>query len=212
MQGSLYALGALLKVEARSYLVSTDRRDIIAEDCKKEEEQHFEVRIRDLSQREINYFEKEVHQALCNFVDSLLEIKDIKFGIKLSTMSYHTEIIQEDFLEKYDEQNKTNHVELMRSEGSNFALLFLFDLLQFFYQFLSVTHQKPLDKDRFSFQDSKFGKLYNTLPAYLNHTFEYTVSDSVVLVRHVLKSIKAICPNPSHMLELWHLRRHVEVS
>ena len=68
MQGSLYTLGALLKIEARSYLVSTGKRDIIAEDCKEEEDQHFEVKIRDLSQKEINHFEKELQQAQSNFV------------------------------------------------------------------------------------------------------------------------------------------------
>ena len=211
MQGSLYTLGALLKIEARSYLVSTGKRDIIAEDCKEEEDQHFEVKIRDLSQKEINHFEKELQQALSNFVESLVDIKDLRHGIQLSTMKLHTELIQEDFLEKYDEENKKNHSNLMKSEGANLALLFLFDLLQFFYQFLSTAHQKPLEKERFILGDSKYGKLYNNLPAYLNHTFEYTVGDSVFLVQHILNAITVICPNPAHMLELWHLRRHVEV-
>jgi len=64
MQGSLYALGALLKIEARSYLSSTGNRDLIADDCKEEEDNHFEVKIRDLSQKEINYFQYELHQSL----------------------------------------------------------------------------------------------------------------------------------------------------
>lgn len=64
LQGSLYALGALLKVEARSYLNSTGKRVLIEEDCKQEEERHFEVKVRDLNQREIEYFENEFHEAL----------------------------------------------------------------------------------------------------------------------------------------------------
>lgn len=64
MQGSLYAIGAMLKIEARSYLSSTGRRDLIAEDCKEEEDKNFEVKVRDLSQKEIEFFESEVHQCL----------------------------------------------------------------------------------------------------------------------------------------------------
>ena len=27
-----------------------------------------------------------------------------------------------------------------------------------------------------------------------------------------MKAIKNVCPNPSHLLELWHLRRHIEIK
>ncbi|CAI2387403.1 unnamed protein product [Moneuplotes crassus] len=212
LQGSLYTLGALLKVEARSYLCSKDERDLISEDCKEEEDKHFEVKIRDLSQCEINHFENELQHTLSRFVESLVDIKDIRNGIQQSTMSLHSEIIQEDFLEKYDQENKINHVNLMRSEASNTALLFLLDLLQFFYQFLAKANQRPLEGGRYSVEgESKYARLYNTLPAYMNHTFEYTVNDSVFLVQNILKAISAISPNPAHTLELWHLRRHIEV-
>jgi len=212
LQGSLYAIGALLKVETRSYLVSTGKSDIISEDCKQEEERHFEVRIRDMSQREINFFEKETHQALCNFIDTMLNVKDIKSGISLNTMKLHKDLIQEDFLEEYDEYNKKDHKGLMRTESANLALLFLFDLLQFFYQFLSQTIQKPLENiEGLGEGKDKYLRLHNIVPAYLNHQFKYTVGDSVNLVKSILKAIKTICPSPSHLLELWHLRRHIEV-
>lgn len=165
-----------------------------------------------MSQKEINLFENELHQALCSFIDSMLEIKDIKIGISLETMKLHTNLIQEDFLEEYEEYNKKDHAGLMKSESANLGLLFLLDLLQFFYQFLSTSIQKPLEKDAYLVQDiSQYAKLHNTVPSYLNHKFEYTISDSVNLVKSILKAIKAICPNPAHMLELWHLRRHIEV-
>ena len=211
MQGSLYAIGALLKVEARSYLSSTGRRSLIEEDWKKEEK-NFEVKVRDLNQKEIELFEVEAHECLWNFVDSLLNIKDIRPGITIDTMKLHSSIIHEDFLEEYDEYSKKDHAGLMKWESANCGLLFLFDILQFFYQFLTETEQKPLSTDRYYYTDvSNYAKMYKTIPAYLNHKFKYTVQGSVKLVKHVLRAIKEICPNPSHLLELWHLRRHIEV-
>ena len=190
MQGSLYAIGALLKVEARSYLNSVGKRSLIEEDWKKEEDKNFEVKVRDLSQKEIDLFEKEVHEWLWNFVDSLLEIKDIKPGITLNTMKLHSSIIHEDFLDEYDEYNKKDHAGLMKWESANCGLLFLFDILQFFYQFLTETEQKSLKTDRYLLEDvSNYARMYNTIPAYLNHKFNYTVKGSVKLVKHILRAI-----------------------
>ena len=213
LQGSLYTIGALLKMEARSYLSSTGRRNLIEQDCNQEEERHFEVKIRDLNQREIEYFENEFHHALCSFIDSLLGVKDIQKAVTIENMKLHWDLIQEDFLEEYDKYNKKDHEGLMRTEAANFALLFMLDLLQFFYQFLSKTKQKPLEDGAYKSQDiADYGKMHKTVPNYLNHTFDYTVNDSVILVRQILKAIKVISPNPSHMLELWHLRRHIEIK
>lgn len=128
-------------------------------------------------------------------------------------MKLHSELIQEDFLNEYDKQNKDNHENLMKSESANFGLLFLFDLLQFFYQFLSNPIQKTLDKDLFMSQDiAKYGRMHGVIPNYLNHKFDYTVNDSVKLVSHILRAIKQICPNPSHLLELWLIRKHIETK
>jgi hypothetical protein len=57
LQGSLFILGAYLKQEARSYLKAKGLMDMMDEDLKKEEESHYEIKIRDMHQHDIDYFE-----------------------------------------------------------------------------------------------------------------------------------------------------------
>ena len=121
----------MLKAEAKSYLVSTDRKEQLEqrESANPKLAEHEKAFVRKLASDEVKLFEKEVLLGICGFVEDLLAIEGMKDALSYMNTEYHVDLMQEGFVDVYDYELDNFHDKLMRSETAHYLLCFLFDSL-----------------------------------------------------------------------------------
>lgn len=144
VMGSLFALGGLLKIEARNYMETKQKYDPsfkivspLAEENQQVEDSLQRAR-RDLSNNDILFFESKdgLQKVFIHFVNSLVgEDRDI---INSKNFDYFMRFTADDFIDEIESERKRDEKLVNELERTHYTLLFLFDLLQFSFQFLVI--------------------------------------------------------------------------
>ena len=135
MMGGLFALGGLLKIEARNYLETKRKYDpdfrivspLIEEN--KSQEDAMQRGRRDLKDEDLDYFDGE--HGLVKVVSFLMAalLKGKQRMIIADNFDYYLDWSHPDFLNKIDDEMKENKDLLGRLEATHNVLCFLFDFL-----------------------------------------------------------------------------------
>lgn len=148
--GSLFALGGLLKIEARNYLETKQKYDAsfhtvcpLIEENKAVEDSLQKAR-RDLSEKDIKFFESKngFVKIFAHFVQSL--VAGDHNLINGSNFDYFMQFTADEFVDDIEDERKKNEALVTSLERAHYSLLFLFDLLQFCFQFLTKTEKARL--------------------------------------------------------------------
>jgi hypothetical protein len=163
--GSLFALGGLLKIEARNYLETKLKYDPefrivspLVEESKQVEDSVQKMR-RDMSDKDIAFFEEKdgFLKVFHHFVKSL--VGDDKNMVNSSNYDYFMRFTSEPFVDELEDERRRDEAMVSALERTHYTLLFLFDLLQFSFQFLTMSDKARLSSE--SSPDSDPRKIYN---------------------------------------------------
>jgi hypothetical protein len=133
--GSLFALGGLLKIEARNYLETKQKYDAsfhtvcpLVEESKAVEDSLQKAR-RDLSEKDIAYFESKdgFVKIFTHFVKSLVA-GDANL-INAGNFDYFLRFSADEFVDDIEDERRNDEVKVTSLERAHYTLLFLFDLL-----------------------------------------------------------------------------------
>ena len=86
LQGTLFVLGAYLKMEARSFLTAKGFKELIKDDIKRDEDNSFEVQMWEMNEGDVVYFEANIVNTLTQFCDKFLRVEDVPNSINIKTM------------------------------------------------------------------------------------------------------------------------------
>ena len=149
MMGSLFGLGGLLKIEARNYLETKRKYDPdfrvvspLIEDQKNQEDAMQRGR-RDLKDEDLEYFDGEdgLVQVVTFLMNALLKGKERM--LTAENFDYYLDWSHPDFISKLDEEMAKNPDKIGRLEATHNVLCFLFDFLQFGFQYLVIADKTP---------------------------------------------------------------------
>eukprot|EP00347_Sterkiella_histriomuscorum_P018080 403346866 len=227
LQGSLFALGGVLKLEAKSYLHTKLLRceNNSSEEFKlvcplfneeNEYEKQEKQRVRELSDFDLHYFENDFIMVVLEFVRNLAVPSH--GAINNQIYDYYVEFSQEKFIDEYEEHEAKNPQRLYAIESAHYAINFLFDLLQFTFQYMVLTKenqshqqdQSDLDKKNFTEQQLRsrifdHRKEINASELLsIDYSFYFRGFDRVLT--EVCQQIKNICPNQELLLWFWHTK------
>ena len=142
LMGSIFTLGGLLKIEVRNYLQTKSKYDPefrvvcpLIEEGKAQEEsmQRFK---RDLTKTDIEFFEQEdgFLRVVTFFIQTVTKGKE--GAITGNDFNYYMDFSQLEYGEIFDEEKRSNPQLVGRLEASHYMLSWLFDLLQYCFQYL----------------------------------------------------------------------------
>lgn len=140
--GSIFTLGGLLKIEVRNYLKTKSKYDPefrvvcpLVEDSKASEATMQRYK-RDLSIDDIEFFEaKDGFLRVVTFFIKILT-KGKQTSITASDFNYYLDFTQFEYGEIFDDEKRKNGQLVGRLETSHYILNWLFDLIQFCFQYL----------------------------------------------------------------------------
>ena len=150
IMGSLFALGGLLKIEARNYLETKLKYDQtfrttgpLIEESKSVEDSVQKNR-RDLSAKDIAFFESKdgFLKVFVSFVKSL--VGSDRNIVNLKNLEDFMRFTHEDFIDELEDARKADEATITAYERGHYTLLFLFDLLQFSFQFLVLATKESI--------------------------------------------------------------------
>jgi len=78
--------------------------ELYKEDVKREEEHHYDVKIRDMHAHDVAFFENNAIKILSDFCLSFKKIGISKHSISTSTINYHATITADEFNDEYDKE------------------------------------------------------------------------------------------------------------
>jgi len=148
--GSLFAMGGLLKIEARNYLETKLKYDPefkiispLVEESKVVEDSVQKAR-RDLSNKDIAFFEGKngFLKIFIHFIQSMV-YEDHNL-INSENFDYFMRFTSEEFGEILEQERAKDEKTIGALERAHYCLLFLFDLLQFSFQFLVLSEKAKL--------------------------------------------------------------------
>ena len=136
--GALFAVGGILKIEARNYLETKSQYDSkfrmvcpsLQEESKTMENQ-FQMGKRKLSEADVDYFESETGflEVFKFFISAI--VKGKSGMIRLEDVDYYQSWTMPEFIDVLDQEKQENGSRLAQFEATHYVLCFLFDLLQF---------------------------------------------------------------------------------
>lgn len=203
LAGTMFALGGLLKIEARNFLETKIKYDSslvitnMVEESKTAEDSMQRAK-RDLSQADIEYFESESGflQVMKLFVSKIIVGK--KGSIKASDFDYYLDWSSPEFLDRIDEEKKKNGARIAQLEAAHYVLNFLFDLLQFSCQYLVKVTKFSLGDDEVQDQQPKRFNPMEDLSIEEDFCmpleFKYFIHGFEGLIKQICESIEDLCP------------------
>lgn len=126
--------------------------------------------------------------------------------VNSGNFDYFMRFTTEAFVDELEDERKKDEAMLSGLERTHFTLLFLFDLLQFAFQFLTLSERDRLDKS--ASIDAR--KIHNpNAPLSFEEDFQHPVrlsfylADFDRLIRRVCDSIEQLVPNHRLLMRFW---------
>ena len=95
--------------------------------------------MRNLPGLDVLYFEHEMLNVVIDFIRSI--VKPSKGFINNEIWNFYLDFTHEKFIDQIEEEEQTNPVRLNSLESAHYTLCFLFDLIQFIFQYLVTVHE-----------------------------------------------------------------------
>lgn len=96
--------------------------------------------MRELSSDELDFVRQTLVKVLKHMVHNVVE--KVKGYLPAKDMMFYSRFVAEEFIDELDEAKEKEPEKIRRLEEAHYTLLFLFDLLQFSYQFLTEAKTK----------------------------------------------------------------------
>ena len=109
-----------------------------------------------MNQMQADFFEKNLPEIMIGFFSQLLKIPGVRHGLSTDSIDCHIEMNTFDINEESKEEDGVDNEEMNRCAAVHFILTFIFDFLQFYFEFFSETILETGEQD-FSNSRSAFG-------------------------------------------------------
>ncbi|CDW80555.1 UNKNOWN [Stylonychia lemnae] len=219
LMGSLFAIGGLLKLEAKSYLHTINLRRGVELPCplfneENDYEKQEKQRVRELSNFDLHYFENDLIKIMSQFIKSI-SVPSYN-SINNQIFDFYVDFSQDKFIDEYEEEEQNNPDKLYGIESAHYTINFLFDLVQFIFQFMITVEeyetkleqeQMEVDSEQGRHQRNIFDHRKEIKPSELitlKHKYYFEGFDQVIT--QVVTQIKLVCPNWVHLLFFWHVK------
>ena len=212
LMGSIFTLGGLLKIEVRNYLQTKAKYDPdfrlvcpLVEDSKASEDTMQRYK-RDLSDDDIAFFEaKDGFLQVVTFFIKLLT-KGKRGVITAQDFNYYLDFTQFEYGELFDEEKKSKPELVGRFETSHYILCWLFDLLQFCFQYLVMGDKRSEQPS----QPDQARRFFDpTAPLTIADDFAhptsfcYYVENFGDFISLLCDSLETLCPQADYMMRMW---------
>ena len=164
---------------------------------------------RDLKQEDSDYFDGE--NGLIKAVEFLLMalLRGKERMITAANFDYYLDWAHPDFIDKLDEETKANPDKIGKLQSMHNVLCFLFDFLQFGFQYLVLADKVPVKAAEEKKVQNPTSLL--TLQEDFQHPLrlDFYISGFDKLIRLVCDGIESICPQTDYLMRFWQIK-HAE--
>jgi len=218
LMGSLFALGGLLKIEAKSYLMTMNEKsveerqaaqfDLMAPLSNEENpaDEHEKRYIRKLNSDDEQFFKRQFCKVVIWFVNNIS--RGLERQVNIDSFNLLLDLTYESFYDQMTDMEKDEPKKLDLILTSHYVSRFLLDMLQFSFAYFvraemvneSVPSERALYDHRAQVDAEKDGAdIALTSLTYLIDNFEE-------LLRVLMQSLNAIWTNPFDIVKFWSIK------
>ena len=157
---------------------------------------------RDLKDEDLEYFDGEegLVQVVTFLMNALLKGKERM--ITAANFDYYLDWSHPDFIDRLDEELAKNKDKIGQLEATHNVLCFLFDFLQFGFQYLVIADKTPEPGQAQGFRDPR-GQLKLSEDFQHPLRLKFYIASFDRLVRRVCDGIESICPQIDYLMRFW---------